>query len=63
MRRIILLSTFRRSLPNYANEVIFMLHASAIVDLTGAARDIYSRYYTLLRIDDIGWLGNLSICL
>ncbi len=51
MRRIILPSSFRRSLPAYANEVIFMLHASAIasvvtiVDLTGAARDIYSRYY------------------
>lgn len=51
MRRIILPSAFRRSLPAYANEVIFMLHASAIasvvtiVDLTGAARDIYSRYY------------------
>lgn len=51
MRRIILPSAFRRALPNYANEVIFMLHASAIasvvtiVDLTGAARDIYSRYY------------------
>ena len=51
MRRIILPSAFRRALPAYANEVIFMLHASAIasvvtiVDLTGAARDIYSRYY------------------
>jgi arginine/ornithine transport system permease protein len=51
MKRIILPSAFRRALPAYANEVIFMLHASAIasvvtiVDLTGAARDIYSRYY------------------
>ncbi|MFD2231530.1 ABC transporter permease [Alkalimarinus sediminis] len=51
MRRIILPSAFRRALPAYANEVIFMLHASAIasvvtiVDLTGAARDIYSRHY------------------
>jgi len=51
MQRIILPSAFRRALPAYANEVIFMLHASAIasvvtiVDLTGAARDIYSRYY------------------
>ena len=51
MRRIILPSAFRRALPTYANEVIFMLHASAIasvvtiVDLTGAARDIYSRFY------------------
>lgn len=51
MRRIILPSAMRRALPAYTNEVIFMLHASSIasvvtiVDLTGAARDIYARYY------------------
>ena len=51
MRRIILPGALRRGLPAYANEVIFMLHASSIasvvtiVDLTGAARDIYARYY------------------
>ncbi len=51
MRRIILPSAFRRALPAYANEVILMLHASSIasvvtlVDLTGAARDIYARFY------------------
>ena len=51
MRRIILPSAFRRAIQAYSNEVIFMLHASAIasvvtiVDLTGAARDIYSRFY------------------
>jgi len=51
MRRIILPGAMRRALPAYANEVIFMLHASSIasvvtiVDLTGAARDIYARYY------------------
>ncbi|BBO57588.1 arginine/ornithine transporter AotM [Cobetia sp. AM6] len=51
MRRIILPSAFRRALPAYGNEVIFMLHASAIcsvvtlLDLTGAARDIYARFY------------------
>ncbi|MGJ7459783.1 ABC transporter permease [Halomonas sp. MA07-2] len=51
MRRIILPSAFRRALPAYGNEVIFMLHASAIasvvtlMDLTGAARFIYARYY------------------
>lgn len=51
IRRIILPSAFRRALPAYSNEVIFMLHASAIasvvtiVDITGAARDIYSRFY------------------
>jgi len=49
--RIVLPSAFRRALPAYGNEVIFMLHASAIasvvtiVDLTGAARDIYAQHY------------------
>lgn len=52
MRRIKLPSALRRALPAYSNEVIFMLHASSIasvvtiIDLTGAARDIFSRYYT-----------------
>lgn len=51
VRRIILPSAVRRALPAYSNEVIFMLHSSAIasvvtiVDITGAARDIYSRFY------------------
>ncbi|NHI00094.1 MULTISPECIES: ABC transporter permease [Oceanimonas] len=52
MRRIILPNSFRRALPAYSNEVIFMLHGSAvagvitIVDLTGAARIVNSRYYS-----------------
>jgi arginine/ornithine transport system permease protein len=51
IKRILLPSAFRRALPAYSNEVIFMLHASSIasvvtiVDLTGAARDVYSKYY------------------
>lgn len=51
-RRIILPSAFRRALPAYGNEVIFMLHGSAIasvvtiVDLTGAARMVNSKFYT-----------------
>ncbi len=51
MRRIILPSAFRRAIPAYSNEIIFMLHASAIastvtiIDLLGAARDVYARYY------------------
>ncbi|WP_218744993.1 ABC transporter permease [Vibrio cholerae] len=50
-QRIILTSALRRSLPAYSNEVIFMLHGSAvagivtIMDLTGAARLVNSRYY------------------
>ena len=51
LRRIILPSAFRRALPGYGNEVIFMLHGSAVasvvtlVDLTGAARLVQSRTY------------------
>jgi arginine/ornithine transport system permease protein len=52
LRRIILPSALRRAVPAYGNEVIFMLHGSAlasvitIIDLTGAARIINSRYYS-----------------
>jgi len=49
--RIIMPGTFRRALPTYGNEVIFMLHGSAlagvitIVDLFGAAKIVNSRYF------------------
>ncbi len=52
IRRIILPSAFRRALPAYGNEMIFMLHGTAlasvitIVDITGVARIINSRYYS-----------------
>ena len=52
VRRIILPSAFRRALPAYSNEIIFMLHDSSLasvitlVDLTGAARIINSRYFS-----------------
>jgi arginine/ornithine transport system permease protein len=51
-RRIVLPSAFRRALPTYSNEMIFMLHGSSlasvitIVDITGAARIINSRFYS-----------------
>ena len=50
-RRIILPSAFRRALPAYGNEVIFMLHGSVIagvitiVDLFGAAKIVNSRHF------------------
>ena len=50
-RRIVLPSAFRRALPAYGNEVIFMLHGSALagvitlVDLFGAARIVNSRHF------------------
>ena len=52
LRRIILPSAFRRALPAYGNEVIFVLHGSSIasvvtiLDLTGIARLVNSRFYT-----------------
>ncbi len=50
-RRIILPSAFRRALPAYGNEVIFMLHGSAVasivtlVDILGAGRIVNARYF------------------
>ena len=50
-RRIVLPSTFRRALPAYGNEVIFMLHGSSlaglitIIDLFGAAKIVNSRHF------------------
>lgn len=51
MRRIILPGAARRALPSYGNEIIFMLHGSAIVstatllDITGVARKLYADHY------------------
>jgi len=51
MRRIVLPSAFRRALPAYSNEVIFMLHGSVIAstitiqDLLGVGRWLNGRYY------------------
>ncbi|MDE0309344.1 MAG: ABC transporter permease subunit [Acidiferrobacterales bacterium] len=51
MRRVVLPNSFRRALPAYGNEVIFMLHGSAlagvitIIDLFGAARIVNSRHF------------------
>lgn len=67
MRRIILPSAFRRALPAYGNEVIFMLHASAIasvvtiMDLTGAARLVYARYYA--PFDAFLFVAAIYLCL
>ena len=49
--RIILPSAFRRALPAYSNEVIFMLHGSAVAstvtlqDILGVGRWLNGRYY------------------
>ncbi len=50
--RVLLPSSLRRALPAYSNEVIMMLHGTSlasivtILDLTGAAREMNSRYYS-----------------
>ena len=49
--RILLPSALRRALPQYGNEVVFMLHGTAIVsvitiqDILGAGRTLNNRYY------------------
>lgn len=51
LQRVILPSAFRRVLPAYSNEVIFMLHGSVvastvtIVDILGAGRELNAKYY------------------
>lgn len=50
-RRILLPSAWRRAIPAYGNEVVLMLHGTALasvvtlLDLTGAAREVNSRHY------------------
>jgi arginine/ornithine transport system permease protein len=50
-RRILLPSALRRALPQYSNEVVATLHATAIVstvtlvDVTRVARDIYANHF------------------
>jgi arginine/ornithine transport system permease protein len=49
LRRIVLPAALRRALPAYGNEAIFMLHGTSLasvvtlLDLTGAARQLYSK--------------------
>jgi arginine/ornithine transport system permease protein len=51
VRHIVLPSALRRSLPAYGNEAIMMLHGTSLasivtlLDLTGAAREMNSRFY------------------
>ncbi|MFC4158022.1 ABC transporter permease [Chitinimonas lacunae] len=51
LRRVVLPSALRRSLPAYSNEVIMMLHTTSLastvtlLDVTAAADRLYSTYY------------------
>ncbi|WP_185802762.1 ABC transporter permease [Pontivivens nitratireducens] len=55
---IVVPSALRRAIPQYGNEVVFMMHGSAIVsvititDILGAAREFNGRYY----VSDEGFL-------
>ncbi len=57
-RRILLPSALRRALPQYSNEVVGMMHATAIastvtlVDITRVARDVYANH--LLPVEAFG---------
>jgi arginine/ornithine transport system permease protein len=57
-RRILLPGALRRALPQYSNEVVGMMHATALastvtlVDLTRVARDVYANH--LLPIEAFG---------
>jgi len=49
--RIVMPSALRRAIPSYGNEAILMLHGTSLasvvtlMDITGVARDVNSRYY------------------
>ena len=52
MRRIVMPSAIRRTLPAYSNEVVMMLHSTSLastvpslVDITGDASRVYSDYF------------------
>ncbi|HMP10624.1 ABC transporter permease [Hydrogenophaga sp.] len=52
LRRIVMPSAMRRTLPAYSNEVVMMLHSTSLastvpglLDITAAASRIYSDYY------------------
>ncbi len=53
IRRIVLPSAMRKSIPAYSNEVIFLLHASVIAstvtvtDILGAGRQLNSQFYVV----------------
>jgi arginine/ornithine transport system permease protein len=66
-RRILLPSALRRALPQYGNEVVMMMHATAIastvtlVEITRVARDVY--YNHLSVVDSFGVAGAIYFVL
>jgi arginine/ornithine transport system permease protein len=66
-RRILLPSALRRALPQYSNEVVGMMHATAIVstvtlvDVTRVARDLYANH--LLPVEAFGMAAGIYFTL
>ena len=67
LQRVILPLALRRSIPAYSNEVVMMLHGTSLasvvtlVDITGAARDVNSRFY--LPFESFATAGGLYLLL
>jgi len=68
LRRIVLPSALRRTLPGYSNEVVMMLHSTslastvpAMLDVTAAASRIYSDYY--LPFEAYLFAAGTSLCI
>lgn len=65
--RILLPGALRRALPQYGNEVVMMLHATAIastvtlVDVTRVARDVYTNH--LLPVEAFGMAAAIYLVL
>jgi arginine/ornithine transport system permease protein len=65
--RILLPGALRRALPQYGNEMVMMLHATAIastvtlVDVTRVARDVYSNH--LLPVEAFGMAALIYLVL
>lgn len=66
-RRVLLPGALRRALPQYGNEVIGLMHATAIastvtlVDVTRVARDVYANH--LLPVEAFGMAGLIYFAL
>lgn len=69
LRRIVLPQALRRALPAYSNEVVLMLHATALAsvvtlhDLTGVAREVNAVHYLPFEAFIAAAIGYLLITL
>lgn len=67
LRRIIIPAALRNCLPTYSNEIIILLHSTSLaatvtlMDLTGAANEIYARYYLPFEAFMVGALFYMAL--